>query len=52
MTGATLIAVFLIPLFYWMLQSLSEKYFGGNKQPPKDGNDAPAEIDIKEAHDE
>ena len=52
MTGATLIAVFLIPLFYWMLQSMSEKYFGGKKQPPMDGNDAPAGIEIKEAHDE
>ncbi|RLB68157.1 MAG: hydrophobe/amphiphile efflux-1 family RND transporter, partial [Deltaproteobacteria bacterium] len=41
MTGATLIAVFLIPLFYWMLQSMSDKYFSGKKQPPPDTSDQP-----------
>ncbi len=53
MLGATVIAIFLIPLFYWMLQSMSDKYFGGKKQPPPEGKDtAPQEIEIKEAHDE
>jgi multidrug efflux pump len=53
MTGATLIAVFLIPLFYWMLQSMSEKYFGGKQQPPPDTTRPPATaIETGEAHDE
>jgi multidrug efflux pump len=53
MTGATLIAVFLIPLFYWMLQSMSDKYFGGKKQPPADSPNEPSTaIETGEAHDE
>jgi multidrug efflux pump len=53
MTGATVIAIFLIPLFYWMLQSMSDKYFGGKEQPdPESDSNSPQEIEIKEAHDE
>ena len=29
--AATLIAIFFIPMFYWSLQTLSEKFFGGAK---------------------
>ncbi|MBW2504607.1 MAG: efflux RND transporter permease subunit, partial [Deltaproteobacteria bacterium] len=51
MTGATVIAVFLIPLFYWLLQSLSDKYFSGGKQPPPKGTTTPVEpTESKEAH--
>ncbi len=58
MTGATLIALFLIPLFYWMLQSMSDKYFGGKKQLPADIPEQPppeqpvTAIETGEAHDE
>jgi multidrug efflux pump len=51
MTGATVIAVFLIPLFYWLLQSLSDKYFSGRKQPPPKAATTPVEpTESKEAH--
>jgi multidrug efflux pump len=36
--SATLIAIFFIPVFYWMLETLSAKFFGGNEatgSPPK-----------------
>jgi multidrug efflux pump len=53
MLGATVIAVFLIPLFYWLLQSMSDKYFGGKKQSsPEEVSDSPISNDKKEAHDE
>jgi multidrug efflux pump len=53
MLGATVIAIFLIPLFYWMLQSMSDKYFGGKKQSsPEEATDPPTSKDNKEAHDE
>ena len=29
--AATLIAIFFIPMFYWLLSTFSEKYFGGGK---------------------
>jgi multidrug efflux pump len=32
--SATLIAIFFIPVFYWMLETLSAKVFGGEKAPP------------------
>jgi multidrug efflux pump len=52
MIGATVIAVFLIPLFYWLLQSMSEKYFGGGKQPDKDDDTLQQEIEDKEVYDD
>ena len=53
MTGATLIAIFLIPLFYWLLQSMSEKYFSGKKLPPPDDKTvSPEPVAAKEAQDE
>lgn len=53
MIGATVIAVFLIPLFYWLLQSMSEKYFGSKKPPSAEGKDAPPQaIERKEAQDD
>jgi multidrug efflux pump len=53
MTGATVIAVFLIPLFYWLLQSMSEKYFGGKGQSPQDDSVVPvAATDDEEANNE
>jgi multidrug efflux pump len=31
---ATIIAIFFIPMFYWMLETLSTKLFGGEKSEP------------------
>jgi multidrug efflux pump len=31
---ATLIAIFFIPMFYWLLETLSAKLFGGEKRAP------------------
>jgi multidrug efflux pump len=32
--AATIIAIFFIPMFYWMLETLSTKLFGGEKSEP------------------
>jgi multidrug efflux pump len=32
--AATVIAIFFIPLFYWLLETLSTKFFGGEKTAP------------------
>lgn len=50
MTGATVIAVFLIPMFYWLLQSMSEKFFAGRKRregqgPTNDQHGAQTELE-------
>jgi len=37
MLGATVVAVFLIPLFYWLLQGMSEKFFGKREPAPEAG---------------
>ena len=34
---ATVIAIFFIPMFYWMLESLSARFFGGKKEPGASG---------------
>jgi multidrug efflux pump len=40
---ATLVAIFFIPMFYWMLETLSARFFGeGGAKPTPDGGDAPA----------
>ncbi len=36
MLGATVIAVFFIPMFYYVIESMSEK-FGGKKPAPAGG---------------
>jgi multidrug efflux pump len=46
MLGATVIAIFFIPMFFWALETMSHKFFGGKKQaaspPPAAGGTAPA----------
>ena len=34
---ATVIAIFFIPMFYWMLETLSERVFGGKDEPAAKG---------------
>jgi multidrug efflux pump len=40
--AATVIAIFFIPMFYWMLETMSAKYFGGDASPEKAPAAAPA----------
>jgi multidrug efflux pump len=42
MLGATVIAVFFIPMFYYVIESLSEKYGGGEKGPAQASPSPPA----------
>ena len=35
MLGATVIAMFFIPMFYWALESLSDKFGGGKAEAAK-----------------
>src|SRR6185503_11677758 len=42
MLGATVIAVFFIPMFYYVIENLSEKYGGGRKPAAAGGGVAPA----------
>jgi multidrug efflux pump len=38
MLGATVIAVFFIPMFFWALETMSEKTSGGKKTPGPTGS--------------
>jgi multidrug efflux pump len=38
---ATLVAIFFIPMFFWLLETLSAKLFGGEKASSSPGEDAP-----------
>jgi multidrug efflux pump len=40
MLASTLIAIFFIPLFFWLLESMSER-FAGKKRPASGGHPAP-----------
>jgi multidrug efflux pump len=47
--AATMIAIFFIPMFYWLLETVSAKLFGGGEGsassaavPPKPGSDGAA----------
>ena len=31
--AATLIAIFFIPMFFWLLETMSTKFFGGKEKP-------------------
>ena len=42
MLGATVIAVFFIPMFYYVIESLSERFSGGRRTAPAAGGGAPA----------
>jgi multidrug efflux pump len=50
MLGATLIAIFFIPVFYVVLSTLSEKYFGAKKEPKQEDSkqDEPKQLEQKE----
>ncbi|MFO1314886.1 MAG: multidrug efflux RND transporter permease subunit [Burkholderiales bacterium] len=39
---ATVVAIFFIPMFYWLLETLSNKLFGGGKDAPHEGDDKAA----------
>jgi multidrug efflux pump len=46
MLGATVIAIFFIPMFFWLLETMSHKFFGGKKEAtphptPAAGGSAP-----------
>ncbi len=35
--AATLIAIFFIPMFFWLLETMSAKFFGGKEKIPEGG---------------
>ena len=41
---ATVVSIFFIPMFYWLLETVSSKLFGGKEQalPASDADAAPA----------